>query len=61
MTVGNLEALGGQMVGRVGREVNCVHREAVGAHHGGGGAGHRDTGVVPALGGHRVGAAVGRS
>ena len=61
MTVGDLEALGGKMVWRVGREVNCVHREAVGGHHGGGGAGHRDTGVVPALGGHGVGAAVGRS
>ena len=61
MTVGDLEALRGQMVGRMSGEVHCVHREAVGADHGGGGARHRDTGVVPALGGHRVRAAVGRS
>ena len=52
MTVGDLEALWGQMVGRVSGEVHRVHREAVGADHGGGGAGHGDTGVVPALGGH---------
>lgn len=61
MTVGDLEALGGQMVGWVGGEVHCVHGEAVGADHGGGGASHGVTGVVPALGGHRVRAAVGGS
>ena len=61
MTVGDLEALRGQMVGRVGGEVYCVHREVVGADHGGGGASHGDTGVIPALGSHRVRATVGRS
>ena len=61
MTVRELESLWGQMVGRVGGEVHCVHGEAVGADHGGGGAGHGDPGVIPALGGHGVGAAVRRS
>ena len=61
MTVGELESLRGQMVGRVGAQIYSVHGEAVGADHGGGGAGHGDPGVIPALGRHRVGAAVRRS
>ena len=52
MAVGNLEVLRGEMIGRVGAEVDCVDVSRLVS---------LSSGIIPTLRGDGVGAAVGRS